>query len=137
MFTVSLDAKGNGRKVPISKHGVRVEYIRLLSSLDEYSQKQYKLKLILCDSTQLPDPFTLVGWAQDVTRLPDLTWGDMYVYLLNTPSKFTHESMKAFISLEAYNFYVNGHVQDVFYHEVNRKSEFCFVKSEVGLSSYQ
>ena len=106
-------------------------------SLDENSQKQYKSKLILSDSTQLPDPFTLVGWAQDVTRLPDLTWGDMYVYLINTSSKFTHESMKAFKSLEAYNFYVNGHVQDVFYHEVNGKSEFCFVKSEVGLSSYQ
>jgi hypothetical protein len=35
---------------------------------------------------------------------PDLTFGDIYLYLIDTPSIYTKESMKAYKSLEAYRY---------------------------------
>ncbi|XP_047138492.1 uncharacterized protein LOC124814643 [Hydra vulgaris] len=86
----------------------------------------------------LPDPFVLENWKNDVSMMPDITWGDMYNYLINSsPSNFTHDSMKAYKSLESYNFYICGHVQDVYYNLIEETNEFCFIKSEVLPSQRQ
>ncbi|CAC5403623.1 unnamed protein product [Mytilus coruscus] len=51
----------------------------------------------------LPDPYVLTEkWSTDPNTWPDLTFGDIYLYLIDTPSIFTKESMKAYKSLEAY-----------------------------------
>ena len=58
---------------------------------------------------------------------PDITWVDIYNYLINTPS------------LEAYNFFVSVHVHDVAYHGIKNLSELCFIKTKViikGLSFF-
>ena len=92
-----------------------------------------KKKLTLSSGMLLPDPHVLVNWKNDVSMMPDITWGDMYNYLINSPSNFTHDSIKAYKSLESYKFYICGHVQDVYYNLIEEKNQFCFIKSEVSL----
>ena len=52
---------------------------------------------------KLPDPYLMhVGWQNDPSLWPDLTFGDIYQYLINTPGMFSRESMKANKSLDTY-----------------------------------
>lgn len=61
-----------------------------------------------CLETALPrlDPYRIPAeeWINDVKWLP-LEFGHLYVYLIETPGEFTHEKLKAYKSLEAYNYY--------------------------------
>ena len=63
--------------------------------------------------------------------LPDITWASIYNYLINMPSLYTNENLKASESLEAYNFFISGHVHNAEYHGINNLSEFCFIKTKV------
>ena len=54
-----------------------------------------------------------------------------YHYLIEYPSQFSKESLKAYKSIESYNFFISGHVKNVYYHEVEKKCKFCFIKTEV------
>ena len=83
-------------------------------SLDEESQLYYAKKLTTEDGKKLPDPKSLKDWKNNVALLPDVNWPDIYNYLVNTPREYTHESMKACKSLKAYEFFVSGHVHNVF-----------------------
>ena len=101
-------------------------------NLDAEDKDLYKKKLTLHNLEILPDPYSSDGWKDDVSLLPDIGWPDIYHYLIHTPSTFTHESLKAYKSLEAYNLFVSGHVQDVFYHAIEIANDFCCIKSEVN-----
>ena len=80
----------------------------------------------------LSDPNVLdVGWKEEVHYLPDLCCADIFNYLINTPSDYTKENLKAYKSLEAYNFFVCGHVHDALYHQISPDSQFCFIKTKV------
>ena len=74
----------------------------------------YDKKLTTEDGKKLPDPKSLKDWKNNVALLPDVNWPDIYNYLVNTPREYTHESMKACKSLKAYEFFVSGHVHNVF-----------------------
>ena len=107
------------------------------SSLNSDDRKKYEQKLVTADGTVLPDPYTLVeNWKDNMKLLPDITWADIYNYLINTPSLYTNENLKAYKSLEAYNFFVSGHVHDVAYHGINDLSEFCFIKTKVIIKGF-
>ena len=57
------------------------------SNLNSDDRKKYEEKLIAADGTVLPDPYTLVeNWKENVKLLPDITWADIYNYLINMPS---------------------------------------------------
>ena len=56
--------------------------------------------------------------------MPDVSWGDMYNYLVNSPSEYTHDNLKAYKSLEVFNFFVYNYVQDIYNNEIAKKSEF-------------
>ena len=107
------------------------------ASLNSDDRKKYEEKLVTTDGTALPDPHTLVENSKDnVQLLPDITWADIYNYLINTPSSCTNENLKAYKSLEAYNFFAFGHVHDVAYHGINNLSEFCFIKTKVIIKGF-
>ena len=61
----------------------------------------------------------------------DVSWGDMHNYLVNSPSEYTHDNLKAYRSLEAFNFFVYNHVRDIYYNEIAKKSLFCSSTSKV------
>ena len=114
----------------MAKVWIESEYYLNLESEDK---KRYKEKLTLSNGKLLPDPSVLdVGWKGEVRRLPDLCFADIFNYLINTPSDYIKENLKAYKSLEAYNFFVCGHVHDVLYHPITSDSKFCFIKTKVS-----
>ena len=105
-------------------------------NLSEEDFTRYREKLKLATGEQLPDPYTLKEkWTNAISNLPEITWRDVTEYLLDTPSAYMKESLKAYKSLEAYDYFVCGHVQNCYYHEISPGSKFCFIKTEELTSS--
>ena len=113
------------------KHGIwqSSEYFNELGKEDEI---RYKEKLTLSHGTTITDIYGLSdNWKNDVLLLPDISWAEIYNYLINMPGAYIHESSKAYKSLDAFNSFVCNHVQDVFYHSVSKELKFCSVKTKV------
>ena len=91
----------------------------------------------MASSDNVPDPDGLDNWSGNVSLLPNITWLDITSYLIQTPSVFSKESLRAYKSLEAYDYFVCGHVQDCFYHPINNDDHFCFIKTQVLPSQRQ
>ncbi|CAG2215690.1 unnamed protein product [Mytilus edulis] len=108
-------------------------YSSYVNSLTPDAKQRYQTKLLYAYGTKsLPDPYVLTDkWSTNPCTWPDLTFGDIYVYLIDTPSIYTKDSMKAYKSLEAYNFVVSGHVQVVLTHQVSDDSPFIAIKAKV------
>ena len=91
----------------------------------------------MASSCNIPDPYGLDNWSGDVSLLPYITWLDITSYLVKTPSVFSKESLRAYKSLEAYDYFVCGHVQDCCYHPISKDDLFCFIKRQVLPSQRQ
>ena len=51
---------------------------------------------MLTSGEQLADPYLLKDkWSDNIASLPEITWQDVTEYLLDTPSTYTKESIKA------------------------------------------
>ena len=74
-----------------------------VAPLDHEARKRYLGKL---KADSLPDPYSIpVGsWSDDVTKWPSIDFGDVYSYLIETTGPYTKEKLKAYKSLEAYNY---------------------------------
>ena len=94
----------------------------------------YKAKLTLSDGFAeiLPE----WEWSDNTSKIPEVTYPDIYSYLRDTPSELTKEKMKTYKSLEAYTFFICGHVQDIYSHEFTSNKERTAVKYKVGLFRY-
>ena len=105
-------------------------------NLSEEDFTRYREKLKLATGEQLPDPYTLKEkWTNDISNLPEITWRDVTEYLLDTPSTYMKKSIKAYKSLEAYDYFACGHVQNFYYHAISPESKFCFIKTQVRVNS--
>ena len=56
----------------------------------------------------LVDPFVVEEekWKDDVSLWPAVEFGQIYTYLIDSPGQFTREKMKAYKSLDAFNYYI-------------------------------
>ena len=107
------------------------EYYSLLTNEDKV---RYDGKLMLANGIKLEDPYSMTeGWSNDITKLPNVAWTDLINFLIETPSIYTKEAVKAFKSLGGSEFFREGHVQDCFYHDTTSKL-FCFIKSKVSFA---
>ena len=54
------------------------------------------------------DPYNISVelWIDDVSRWPSIEFPHVYMHLIDTPGEFTREKLKAFKSLQAYNYYI-------------------------------
>ena len=104
------------------------------NSLDYEAQKRYIAKLTVGEE-DLPDPYGIPDgmWLDDTTKWPSLEFGDLYMYLIESKSSYTKENLRAYKSLEAYNYFYNGYVRTVYYYGVS-SSKFCILKAEVNPS---
>ena len=72
------------------------------------------------------------NWKCDESLLPDSFWPNISNYLIKDPGVLSKESLKCYKSLEGYNIFISGHVQEVYYqHSSPTNQVFCFIKYEV------
>ena len=105
-------------------------------NLSEEDFTRYRENLRLATGEQLPYPYTRKEkWTNDISNLPEITLKDVTDYLLDTPSAYTKESIKAYKSQEAYDCFAWGYVQNCYYHEISPEIKFCFIKTQMHVSS--
>lgn len=103
-----------------------------LDTLNFSARKRYLEKLTIGGQV-LSDPYLMdeASWCDDMTKWPELQFGDVYTYLINTKGLFTKEKLKAYKSLEAYNYFYNGYVRTVLCH---RSGDLSIMKAKVNPS---
>ena len=113
--------------------GEKREFWQSSESFNELGKEgkiRYKEKLTLSDGATITDRYGLSNnWKNDVSLASNVSWAYIYNYLINTPSAYTHENLKAYKS-EALNFFVCNHFQRNV-HSVSKESKFCCVKTKV------
>ena len=89
---------------------------KYFTSLEFTARKRYLEKLKV-DGRELDDPFRIDEdqWSEDLTQWPELEFGDLYTYLIDSEGVYTKEKLKAYKSLDAYNYYHNGYVRTVYH----------------------
>ena len=89
------------------------------SSLNYIAKKSY-LEKLKKGGLNLEDPFSIADdqWSEDLSQWPELEFGDIYGYLIDTEGTYTKDKLKAYKSLDAYNYYFNGYVRTV--HHLSR-----------------
>ena len=98
-------------------------------SLDAVAKARYEKKMELVGLGSCPYDLVPEAWTDDVTLWPPVEFPDIVLYLLQTPGQYTREKLKAYKSLETYNYFVSGWVGTCYYHEINK--EFCLLKAAV------
>ena len=66
-----------------------------------------------------------------MTKMPPIKWWNITNYVMKTPSPYTQDSVKNLKANESHDFFLNGHVQEVYMNDIGDKSQFSFIKSEV------
>ena len=99
-------------------------------SLDAEVKVRYEKKLQLIGLATCPYKLSSEAWIDDVTLWPPVEFPDIVLYLLQTPGKYTREKLKAYKSLEAYNYFLSDWVGTCYYHKIT-DSEFCVIKAAV------
>ena len=95
-------------------------YFLSLSTTDRARQEE-KLKVCVGEvEIVLPDPYSIPAsrWICNPRQLPLLQHPSIYNYLIRTPGPFTGEALQAYKSLDAYNYFISGHVHEVLQHEI-------------------
>ena len=83
-----------------------------MDTLAAPEKRRYKEKLQVIynsnDPAVLVDPFAVEEdkWKDDVSLWPAVEFGQIYTYLIDSPGQFTREKMKAYKSLDAFNYYI-------------------------------
>ena len=83
-------------------------------SLEESSKSRYKEKLALLGG--ITDPY--ITMDQDTESLhwqnwPEVTYPDIFNYLITTPSPYTMQELRAYKSLEGYKQFVDGWIFNI------------------------
>ena len=97
--------------------GTAVLFSKYYSELEGEAKSRYEQKVRMIG---LVDPYFLLENSPSSSSLsvewyewPDIAYVDIYNFLINTTSYCTHEQLKAYKSLDGYNFFVNGWVTNI------------------------
>ncbi len=112
----------------------QTNYINSISSSD---CTDYLKKLVLSNGEKLPDPYNIPSdeWISDMSKWPAIIWPDIYCYLIEKPSVYTKDNLRAYKSLDAYNYVLCGHVQNLKFYD--KGSGFCALRAGVLPSQRQ
>ena len=82
-------------------------------TLEEEPQARYREKLAMLG--KMKDPYFTINHASseesmDWQTWPSVEYPDIYNYFVATPSSYTKQELKAYKSLEGYNYFVDGWV---------------------------
>ena len=109
--------------------------------LDEQGKKRYREKLKLI-GPGCHDPYVTSSTVRNCedSLFPPVQWPDIHNHLINAPSPYTRQELKAFKSLEAYRYMTSGWVGDlrVFPATYDRAKVFgvtCHVRHSQSVSA--
>ena len=108
------------------------KYGKQYDDLSAESKRRYTEKLDLIGK-DVNDPYFVC--TKEVVKkdedLPLVEYPDVYNYLINAPSPYTKQQLKAYKSLEGYNFLVSGWVGEMrcLRATADGKRFFCFGES--------
>ena len=72
--------------------------------------------------------------APRVKLWPNVEYGDIYMYLIDTKGAYTKDSLKACKSLEAFNYFHSGPVRTVYYYQTVSSSLYAILIAKVNPS---
>ena len=93
--------------------GMSQIYSSYFYQLEEVTKQCYIEKLDKLGGINDPYSAEPTTVCEDWQNWPDVEYADIYNYLIETPSVYTCNSLKAYKNLKAYNYYVNGWIDDV------------------------
>ena len=101
------------------------------NQLDQEEKATYKQKLDLVEINK--DPYLLYpgSWSTDRALWPSVEFPDICVYLINSPSPYTKEALKAYKSSEAWAYFAAGFVEDVLVTKVKENLLVMIAKVSV------
>ena len=121
---------GNTGSPEIASHSAR-KFSVYFYGLDENAKKRYLQKLDSV-SKNIDDPYTISCQLLTVSSvLPNIQYPDIYNFLIETPSAYTREHLKAYKSLDAYKYFLTGLVGEVSTHSVDDSGEKIVVRAKV------
>ena len=83
-------------------------------TLDDTSKMWYREKLSKFGGLKDPYLGEQEGVGEDPwDKWPEVQYPDIFCYLIETTSEYTGETLKAYKSLDSYNYFVNGWVANV------------------------
>ena len=100
--------------VPVARlepgRSYRMTYSTYYHGLEEQAKSRYREKLAKIGALSDPYLSSTVSSSVDWQDWPDVRYPDIFSYLIETPSLYTHQQLKAYKSLEAYKQFVDGWV---------------------------
>ena len=90
---------------------------RYYFNLDSNAKSRYEEKVVAIDLSI--DPFSIDKLSKDFTKWPDISYADIFAYLINFPSIYTKKSLKAYKSLESYKYVLSGLLFDIQVKRIN------------------
>lgn len=59
---------------------------------------------------------------QEIEKKPPIKWWDISNYMMKAPSPYTQGAIQNLKTNEVHDFFANGHVKDVYIHDIDDTS---------------
>src|SRR4029434_3390166 len=96
-----------------------------IAHLNETERQRYLEKTLIIGRDPYLLPSTLFCPLKSAKRLPQLSFPDIYIYLIQNSSPYTVARLKAFKSTDAYQYAVAGWVNDTKIWHLETKKYVC------------
>lgn len=116
--------------------GIDGNYLKTLSS-EDLNRFNEKLKIAVGgEKISIDNPYEVWNdeeyWSEAPTSWPNIEFGDIWNYLIESPGPFTKEKLKSYKSLLAYDYFISRKVGPISSHEIGPKqSGYTILKAEV------
>lgn len=90
----------------LASSGTEMTQTNYINSLSSSDCTDYLNKLVLSNGEKLPDPYNIPSEERisDMSKWPAIIWPDIYIYLIEKPNVYTKDNLRAYKSLDAYNY---------------------------------